>query len=151
MLCVAAPTQSDVCPVVDGLAGLTLYLQAYQLLLRRQCWALVHAKRLPAPLEALTKDLWSLWLPVLYAAIVSTVKKSPNEAAEAAAAPAPTPAKQYSTQAASASEDEDGEGAQEHRKENRSCPTLVDALALCYMAAMLLRVPLSVGDLCRYV
>ena len=117
--------------------ALELYLSSYQLVLRKQCWALIQSKGLPSQLEPLVKDLWGLWLPLLYQKLLRSLKEakaktSNNKAGE-----------MYGTEEYDGGEDEMLKSSQT----DKNAPMIVDSLALCYMGAMFLRLPLSVGDL----
>ena len=134
-------------PAVKGTSGLELFLEAYQLLLRKQCWALVYSKGLPSQLEPLVKDLWTLWLPLVHENLRSGLKAHPT---------GPKTIKQEVLDQQSSQEIQstglDGESENEKRQRlrgHKAPPTVSDALSLCYMAAMLLRIPLSVGEFHR--
>ncbi|PGG99193.1 ubiquitin-60S ribosomal protein L40 [Blastomyces parvus] len=146
-----------------GTQAYQLFLEAYQLILWKQCHALVHGKGMPA----LVKDLWALRLPQLYSRsgdglayasdhdtdqpqVFSSQGGGGSTAATGAGA------SDVDTDAAAdadadgdtgaTAEDEEEENAY-HRRRLMESPKLIDSLALCYLALMLLRVPLGVGVL----
>ena len=90
---------------------------------------------LPAEIETVVKDLWSLRLRTLQHRLVNA---SDEEAV-------------FSSQVTSDVEME----ASRHVKgdgrplRTRNLPRLIDSLGLCYLAMMLLRLPVSLGDLHR--
>lgn len=51
--------------VHHGRASTELYLHCYQLVLWKQCYALIHTIGLPSELESVIKDLWALRLQLL--------------------------------------------------------------------------------------
>ncbi|OAX83010.1 hypothetical protein ACJ72_02641 [Emergomyces africanus] len=133
-----------------GTQAYQLFLEAYQLILWKQCHALVHSKGMPGELEALAKDLWSLRLPQLYSRSGDgSVYASDHDtdqpqvfSSSAAAIPG----------ASDADADEDGDAATEeenvyHRRRLMESPKLIDSMALCYLGLMLLRVPIGIGVL----
>lgn len=48
-------------------------------------------------------------------------------------------------------EEEVGLKGENDKERGRDMPRLVDSLAICYLAMILLRLPISVGDLQRYL
>ncbi|KLJ10053.1 hypothetical protein EMPG_14534 [Blastomyces silverae] len=156
-----------------GTQAYQLFLEAYQLLLWKQCHALVHGKGMPVELEALVKDLWTLRLPQLYSRsgdglayasdhdtdqpqVFSSQRGGGSSAATGASASdvdananananADADADVDDDTAATAEEEEE-ENAY-HRRRLMESPKLIDSLALCYLGLMLLRVPLGVGVL----
>ena len=119
--------------VYSGAKALELYLQAYQLILRKQCWTLVNVLRLPAEIGPVLKDLWELRLQLLADRLQSKVD---NEVV-------------FSSQ--QESETDDGTRSPQTRKRwdtrGKETPKGSESLALCYMAMIILRLPFSLGDL----
>ena len=110
--------------------ALELYLKAYQLILRKQCWVLVHDLRLPGDLESVVKDLWELRLMLLQGRLTAIEKEN----------------------ALFGSHDISGsEATSKSQKrldlQGKMTPKILESLALCYMAILILRVPISLGDL----
>ena len=114
-----------------------LYLQCYQLILRKQCWSLIHDKGFPSQLEIVVHDLWSLRLQLLQDKSTEDLDSGGDS-------------RLYSSQPET-TENEDESTAEKQRKKERGMPRLVETLGLCYLAMMLLRVPISLGDLHKLV
>lgn len=117
-----------------GPKSLALYLQCLQLILRKQCWWLIHKRGRPAELEGVVQDLWTLRIRGLR----GRLEKDDEEERLFSSQP---------TTSESGSEDEPSTAAR--RKSLRtvdSTPRLVDTLALCYLATQLLRLPITVAD-----
>ncbi|OJD10497.1 ubiquitin-60S ribosomal protein L40 [Emergomyces pasteurianus Ep9510] len=135
-----------------GTQAYQLFLEAYQLILWKQCHTLVHAKGMPGELEVLVKDLWSLRLPQLYS--------RSGDGSAYASDRGTNQSQVFSSQmgsssgaitsASDADYDEDAATEEEnayHRRRLMESPKLIDSLALCYLGLMLLRVPVGVGVL----
>ncbi|KAL8660321.1 MAG: hypothetical protein Q9202_006663 [Teloschistes flavicans] len=122
-------------PLYRGSEALKLYLQSYQLILWKQCYALIHSLRLPAELEVVVKDLWSLRLRLLQ----SRVDTSTDEAT------------MFSSQVTSEidTDDQQSEGDRKRSSRSKTIPSLIESLGLCYLGMMLLKLPISMGDLHR--
>jgi len=114
-------------------------LQAYQLILWKQCHWLVHTKGFPAELESLVHDLWAVRMQLLKARVEEL--SDPE-----------TPSQVFSTQSEKEPSTEAEEAKQSRRRsKGKDTPTLRDTLALCYLATLLLRLPVSIGDIHRSV
>lgn len=125
--------------VLRGSKAFELYLQAYQLILWNQCHWLIHVKGFPAALEFLVHDLWAVRLQLLKARVEEHYDPD-------------TPSQVFSTQ----SELDPSTEAEETERSGRGSkgkdmPTLRDTLGLCYLATLLLRLPVSIGDFHRSV
>ncbi|KAF2137147.1 uncharacterized protein K452DRAFT_362071 [Aplosporella prunicola CBS 121167] len=123
---------------LHGRSALELYLYCYQLILWKQAHWLVHAKGQPAELEVVIRDLWALRLQSL---------KSKVEAQ--------SDTESQSQLFSSQSEGETDTEHDEHRKERKgrradSTPRLIDTIGLCYIGMLLLRLPVSLGDLHKW-
>lgn len=115
--------------VYRGVGAKELFLQAYQVILWKQCHGLIHTIGLPSELEILVKDLWALRLQLL---IDKTTASSDEETL-------------FSSQPTSGIEDSDEETAA-YVPKSKAMPTLIQSLSLCYLATILLRLPVSIGD-----
>ena len=116
----------------SGVKATVLFLQSYQLILRKQCWALIHTHRLPSELETVVKDLWELRLQLLKDKLKTTA-----DAEEV-----------FSSQPQTETEDE-GETNNRDRKwdlRTKQMPTLLETLSICYLGAAILRLPIGLGD-----
>jgi RNA polymerase I-specific transcription initiation factor RRN7 len=129
--------QEKITRVLKGRRALELFLQCYQLILWKQCHSLVHDKGFPDDLEAIVKELWGLRLQAIEKKTPKLLEADDEEA------------RTYSSQTEGESASETDTGKAKNDKE-RFLPKLIDSLALCYMAMVLLRLPISIGDLCRY-
>ncbi|OOF97187.1 hypothetical protein ASPCADRAFT_165775 [Aspergillus carbonarius ITEM 5010] len=118
-----------------GRQAYSLFLQVYQLVLWKQCHALVQNRGFPSQFEAVVRDLWALRL--------ETFAEKINDPADLDEEP-----EFFSSQAATDLEDVEG-----YRSRGRqpTWPRLIDSIALCYLGALLMRLPVSLGDLHRMV
>ncbi|QDS70646.1 hypothetical protein FKW77_000904 [Venturia effusa] len=125
---------------LTGKSAFELYLLCYQLILRKQIWWLVHEKELPAELETIVHDLWALRLQNL-----------PERMSFDSHHDSDSQSQMFSSQ----SEDTSGETTATdftiRAVRSVSTPSLVQSLALCYMGIWLLRLPITLGDLIRWV
>ena len=111
-----------------------LYLQSYQLILWKQCHALINTVGLPAELENVVKDLWALRLQLL------SDRVDPNSEGNMI----------FSSQPESEKEAEGGlDGRREWKVRGKEMPMLIETLGLCYMGMILLRLPVSLGEVYR--
>ncbi|KAF2796977.1 hypothetical protein K505DRAFT_299185 [Melanomma pulvis-pyrius CBS 109.77] len=123
---------------LKGQEAYDLYLKSLQLIIRHQVWFLVHEKGLPAELEYVVLDLWTL-------RILQLEKKVSNEGHE------------YDSQSQAFNTSEsDNEVEMEVYKSMRgkklnATPTLRDSLALCYLGIITLRLPVTLGDIYKWV
>ena len=138
MPCNLAPLQhSDRRPVYEGTAATVLYLESYQLILRRQSYDLIHTIGLPAELETVIKDLWALRLQLLKSKTDATSDEDTL----------------FSSQPQSETETEDkheGDG-RKWKFRGKEIPRLIETLGLCYLGMILLRLAVSIGEMHRYV
>ncbi|KAL2001956.1 hypothetical protein VTN02DRAFT_934 [Thermoascus thermophilus] len=120
-----------------GRQAYTLFLQVYQLILWKQCFALVQGEGFPPQLENVVKDLWALRLQRLSDRIEDSSEADDDGNVQI-----------FSSQAAASSEAD--ETAQGGGRKAADSPRLIDSLALCYLGALLLRLPVGVGDFHRF-
>ncbi|KAL4997359.1 hypothetical protein BDV10DRAFT_169956 [Aspergillus recurvatus] len=121
-----------------GRQAYRLFLHIYQLILWKQCHALVNKRGFPPQLENLVRDLWALRLE-------SYAKKIPEDGEGEDSQP-----EFFSSQPASGREDTEAETFK-MGSNLVQWPRLVDTVALCYLAAILMRLPVSVMDFHRMV
>ncbi|PYI04964.1 RNA polymerase I-specific transcription initiation factor Rrn7 [Aspergillus sclerotiicarbonarius CBS 121057] len=117
-----------------GRQAYSLFLQTYQLVLWKQCHALVQNRGFPSQFEAVVRDLWALRL--------ETFADKINDPADQDEEP-----EFFSSQAATGLDDE----GYRSKGWQATWPRLIDSIALCYLGALLMRLPVSVGDLHRMV
>ncbi|KAL8974578.1 MAG: hypothetical protein Q9197_001199 [Variospora fuerteventurae] len=124
--------EQKVSKTYHGSKALELYLQSYQLILWKQCHTLVHSMGLPPELEIVVKDLWSLQLRRIGMG---------NEESDL-----------HSSQETSQPDTSDCENHQgrERLPRSKAIPKLIDSLGHCYLGMLLLRLPISLGDLHRW-
>ncbi|KAI9705349.1 MAG: Pol I core factor CF [Bogoriella megaspora] len=123
---------------LSGRKEFELFLQCYQLILWKQSSWLVATKGLPAELEIIIRDLWALRLQKL------TNKVDLSEANDEDGAQSQL----YSSD--SGSEADATRGAIYNRRRLSDTPSLIETLALCYMGILLLRLPISPGDIQKW-
>lgn len=123
--------------VYRGHSATSLYLQCYQFILSKQCYALINTIGLTKELEQIIKDLWAIRLGL--------VKEKADATSDEDTV--------FSSQPVSDTEtghDEEGDG-KKWKVNGKKMPTLVETLALLYVGTVLLRLPISMGDIHRYV
>ena len=98
---------------------------------------MIHTIGLPAELEGVIKDLWALRLQLLKSKIGAI---SDEDAV-------------FSSQPQSETEAEDKhEGVgRKWKVRGKDSPSLIETLGLCYLGTVLLRLPVSIGEMHRYV
>ncbi|KAF2127590.1 hypothetical protein P153DRAFT_343774 [Dothidotthia symphoricarpi CBS 119687] len=123
----------------SGRQALDLHLKCLQLILRHQIWFLVKEKGLPAELETVIFDLWSLRIAQFGDKIARQDQESESQS------------QVYNTLETDDS-DTDGEKGTLRTPKGRdkklgSVPNLIDCLALCYLGMITLRLPVTPGDI----
>ena len=98
---------------------------------------MIHTTGLPAELETVVKDLWALRLQLLKDKTGATSDED----------------RVFSSQPQSDIEaEEKHEGVERKWKvKGKDMPSLIETLGLCYLGLILLRLPVSIGELHRYV
>ncbi|KAH8700456.1 putative RNA polymerase I-specific transcription initiation factor Rrn7 [Talaromyces proteolyticus] len=119
-----------------GRRGYRLFVQAYQLILWTQCHALIHEKGFPTDLERVVRDLWALRLQSLTAKFDESLDADKDASSEV-----------FSSQLPGAETPKENGSASHKLSDN---PLLEETLGLCYLAASLLRLPVSIGDIYRF-
>lgn len=125
--------------IYRGPLAYKLFLQAYQHVIWKQCYALIHEKGLPAELWTVVRDLWSLRL-----ARLAEKLDSPSALDQEGR---PMSAKAESGEE---SETDTQNGCRASGKKASDSPVLVETVALCYLGILLMRLPTSIGDVYRY-
>ena len=126
--------------VYSGRKAFELYLQCYQLILWKQCYSLVSIKGFTPDLESVVRDLWALRLQVFKdrSGDVSDIDDESRVFSS-----------QVEGTEGSDTENDVSSGLEQKRKEEKTLPNLIDTLSLCYLGTLLLRTPLSIGELYR--
>ncbi|KMU77714.1 hypothetical protein CISG_01470 [Coccidioides immitis RMSCC 3703] len=121
----------------SGSQAYQLFLEAYQLLLWKQCHALINQRGLPGELELIVKDLWALRLQKLYEREDDNYRSDDNIS------------QLFSSQTEWTELDD--EEYRYHRRKLSDSPKVIDAVALCYLGTLLLRIPVSIGYMQRWI
>jgi RNA polymerase I-specific transcription initiation factor RRN7 len=133
--------------VFRGRQASELYLQCFQLVLWKQVRWLIDVKGLPEEFETVVRDLWAVRL--------RGVKALGDEGSGSASGGEGT-AGGFSSQsewdgAGTDTEGLESEGESTRRKRKAvrdgGMPKLVDSLGFCYLGILLMRLPVSLGDL----
>ena len=125
--------------VYRGARAFKLFLHAYQYILWQQCYALVHKKGFAAQLWTVVRDLWTLRLSKLLARMEESQSDVPD------------------SEGLATGEDTEAEISDEPRygqtlvRRAGSRPTLVQTIGLCYVATLLLRQPISLSTIWRWI
>ncbi|CAI7621081.1 unnamed protein product [Penicillium glandicola] len=117
-----------------GRPAYTLFLQIYQLILWKQCHVLVHDHGFPEEFEVVVRDLWALRLQDFEMRITDAAEDDDDD----------TEPEQFSSQPAE--KDESREMGFRPNSRYLEWPRLIDSIALCYLAAFLMRLPVCVVD-----
>lgn len=119
-----------------GAEGTDLYIKCLQLVLRHQLAFLLREKNLPAELETVVQDLWTL-------RIMHLGDKISNQFQE-------TTSQTFSTQETDTEAEDDPLVLSSRRNKLLEMPTLIDCLALCYLGMLTLRLPVTPGDIYKW-
>lgn len=128
--------------VYDGIEAIKLYVQCWQVVLRKQAMWLISARGMPPELEIVIRDLWAVRIRN-----IRGVGEDERDARDGSGF--------SSTSEGETEGEDDGVGmemSRRHRKiaREKGLPRLIESLALCYMAMLLLRLPVAVGDLQKW-
>ncbi|KFY52744.1 hypothetical protein V496_08235 [Pseudogymnoascus sp. VKM F-4515 (FW-2607)] len=128
--------------IYDGIEAIKLYAQCWQVVLRKQAMWLISARGMPPELETVIRDLWAVRIRN-----IRGVGEGERDARDGSGF--------SSTSEGETEAEDDGVGmemSRRHRKiaREKGLPKLIESLALCYMATLLLRLPVSVGDLQKW-
>ncbi|KAJ5278896.1 RNA polymerase I-specific transcription initiation factor Rrn7 [Penicillium angulare] len=117
----------------------TLLLQGYQLILWKQCHTLVHGHGFPEQFEGVVRDLWALRLQGLARKInQSAADEDPESETEL-----------FSSQASPSETDDSDNLSFKSNSRFLEWPRMVDSIATCYLAAVLMRLPVCIYDFRR--
>lgn len=120
-----------------GQRAYRLFLQIYQLILWKQCYALIHDRGFPSQTEEVVRDLWALRLDTFSEKLAGPAESTGDEPEVFSSQP-------------SAPETEDDEAFKlSHRR--TTWPRLIDSVGLCYLGALLLRLPVTIADMHRMI
>ena len=96
----------------------------------------MYQKGFPEELESVVRDLWALRLQ-------SIIEK------QGGILEGDTESQVYSSQTEGL--DTETEAAIDNQRKDKEMPSLVDTLSLCYLGMILLRIPISLGEIYQYV
>ncbi|EED16731.1 RNA polymerase I specific transcription initiation factor Rrn7, putative [Talaromyces stipitatus ATCC 10500] len=124
-----------------GRQGYRLFIFAYQLILWKQCQALITQKGFPADIEKLVKDLWALRLENLTDRFdLSLDEPRGDDGSDGGVFSSQTPAASI----------EKKDATHISARKSTDSPLLRETLGLLYLACLLLRLPVSIGDIYKY-
>ncbi|KAI9816205.1 MAG: Pol I core factor CF [Pycnora praestabilis] len=133
-----AEAQEKVSRVYSGRKAFELFLQAYQYVLWKQCHWLINNRGLPAELETVVRDLWA----TRYQSLKSMMEYSSDNDSN--------PTVFSSTSEVESDTTMKEEKSSKETSASKDVLRMVDTLALCYMGMLLLRLPVSVGEVHRW-
>ncbi|EXJ70960.1 uncharacterized protein A1O5_05953 [Cladophialophora psammophila CBS 110553] len=128
--------------VLRGAKAYQLFLQSWQFILWKQCYALVHQKGLPAELWPIVRDLWTLWLSKLEHRLGDSLADAKDKADTTASS-----GNETDTDLAADEKDE----PLRRSKSAHSYPTLVDTIALNYLGIVMLRRPIGLAKILKWI
>ncbi|KIX97599.1 uncharacterized protein Z520_06377 [Fonsecaea multimorphosa CBS 102226] len=128
-------------PVLRGAKAYQLFLQSWQFILWKQCYVLVHQKGLPAELWAIVRDLWALWLSKLEHRLGDSHAEAMQNADTTASSGNDT----------DTDLDADVRREPEGNKAAHSYPTLIDTIALNYLGIVMLRRPIGLAKVLKWI
>ncbi|KAL8761489.1 MAG: hypothetical protein Q9184_002399 [Pyrenodesmia sp. 2 TL-2023] len=114
--------------VYRGPQALELYLQSLQFILWKQCYTLIYNMGLPQEFEDVVKGLWALRLDKIDLGTEEAILHSSQETSRLEM-------------------DSQGGRGKERLSRTKPVPSLIDSLATCYLGIVILRLPISLGDL----
>ncbi|KAJ6005449.1 hypothetical protein N7451_003393 [Penicillium sp. IBT 35674x] len=121
-----------------GRKAQTLLLQAYQIILWKQCYALIHDHGFPEQFEGVVRDLWALKLQDYTSNIIeSTDDEDVDSEPEL-----------FSSQPSQNDEDEPSVTI---RPTYHTWPRISETVALCYLAAIIMQLPICLSDFYRLI
>lgn len=129
---------------LTGIKGKSLYLEALQLVLRRQLIWLVKEKGHPPELDTVVRDLWAIRI----AGLPEDMQESEGEGDQGS--------QMFSSSGFSSGGEEEADRTTRVAPRARSwdpdsssswpVPSMIDTLALCYLGCLLLRLPTTISD-----
>jgi RNA polymerase I-specific transcription initiation factor RRN7 len=125
---------------LTGLAGQSLYLEALQLVLRNQLQYFIREKGYREELETIARDLWDLRIRAFSS--LAPEKETSSVKLE-----------MFSSQSLLEEAEDNRPGGSRSRSwdpdrnSDWPMPRVIDTLALCYLSCLLLKVPISIGQL----
>ena len=139
-------SREKVSRVFRGKKAYKLFLQAWQFVLWKQCYELVKVKGLPGELWEVVRELWALRVERLagrYEDVMNVVEVEKTEAGVSEGS--------RTEGEATDTEAEEMEQQPKTARKASDSPSLIDVAALNYLGILILRYPLELGTLFRYV
>ena len=138
-------SKEKISKVFKGRKAYKLFLQAWQFVLWKQCYALVHGKGLPGELWEVVRSLWELRVERLVGRYEDVVDVAGVEGTQAGASGTETETEIDATD----TEAEKEEGQRKTARRASDSPTRMDVVALNYLGILILRYPLELNTLFR--
>ncbi|KAK6343423.1 Pol I core factor CF [Orbilia blumenaviensis] len=150
--------------VFTGKRGLTLFLQAFQLVLRKQVAWLINEKKFPKEFQLIVRDLWTLRLESIFSERSSRAPSSSGytsgvdsegttgypsgaeTASQRSTTPVSRPHSRTTTRSRSTSR-----GRHAFSKPKETVPKLLDTISILYIAALLLHLPLEIITVHKWI
>ncbi|KAG9580178.1 hypothetical protein KCU61_g1493, partial [Aureobasidium melanogenum] len=132
----AREVEENVETALTGKKAFEHYLLCFQLVLWKQVYWLIHTKHLPNELETVVRDIWALRLQSLQSRVSYESESEAEQSSQF-----------YSSQSEAERTDDTARTRRARKSKNDAIPKLVDALSICYIGCLLLRLPVTVGDL----
>jgi RNA polymerase I-specific transcription initiation factor RRN7 len=134
--------------ISTGREAVQLFLQCYQLILWKQVRWLVSAKNLPLELETVVRDLWAVRLRAVRALGDNNGGLRGEQAGISL-----SDSGEVRSGAEAVWKDFSNAKGKKRKIERRhnGLPTLVESLGLCYLGILLMRLPINLGELHRWV
>ena len=141
--------QEKVSRVFKGRAAYRLFLKAWGYVLWKQCYALVHGKGLPGELWEVVRALWTLRVGALKARYDEDV--GDVEGFGRASSAAEIEGRGMEREMTETETEAEEQGQQQSKRKASDSPSLIDVAALNYLGVLILRYPLELSTLFRYV
>lgn len=152
--------------VFTGKKGLSLFLQAFQFILRKQVAWLIDEKKFPKEFQLIVRDLWTLRLESIYSERSSRAPSSSGYTS-AADSTVTTGSQAYPSDPETSSQRSATPLSRSHSRTTRSrstsrsrhafsksketVPKLLDTISILYIAALLLHLPLEIITIHRWI
>ncbi|KEQ97929.1 hypothetical protein AUEXF2481DRAFT_37494 [Aureobasidium subglaciale EXF-2481] len=127
--------EENVETALTGKRAFEHYLLCFQLVLWKQVHWLIHIKQLPDELENVVRDIWALRLQSLQSRVSYESESEAEQSSQL-----------YSSQSEAERTDDASSNRKARKSKNDAVPKLVDALSMCYIGCLLLRLPVTVSD-----
>ncbi|KAF3095371.1 Pol I core factor CF [Orbilia oligospora] len=154
--------------VFTGKKGLSLFLQAFQFILRKQVAWLIDEQKFPKEFQLIVRDLWTLRLESIYSERSSRAPSASSGYTSAAESLASTGSQAYPSDPETASQRSTTSLSRPHSrtttrsrstsrgrnafsKPKETIPKLLDTISILYIAASLINLPLEITTVHRWI